>query len=204
MPSPTATDQATPHGHPRSAMYRGTFWFSCALFFGLLAAGFVFQVAQHKVPLDVWRQHLAGVDDALQQGDYQRAMEQLDIAVRIAPSDDQAWLRLGLAAQNAGEPDRAIAAFRRVLRMNPAHPGAHYALGALYVQQNALERALHHNQLAVSLQPQLAQAHENLALTLLKLGRRDEAIAYFQRSLALDPSSPGAREGLAALGMRQY
>jgi predicted TPR repeat methyltransferase len=51
--------------------------------------------------------------------DVTRALDLLDQAVRLDPGRVEAWFNMGLAAEAAGQRERAIAAWTRALALDP-------------------------------------------------------------------------------------
>src|SRR6185503_5972465 len=129
-------------------------------------------------------------------------------------------LNLGLAYEQSGQPELAVAAFepiqasfpadskpgqslkracsrleehyRRVLQQEPGAARAHFGLGNVLRLQGRTEDALRAYGEAVRLEPRFADAHTRLALGLFELGRRDEAFEHFSRAVELAPG--GAEE----------
>src|SRR5512146_1149627 len=54
----------------------------------------------------------------IQQGNYEKAIEQLQTAIRLLPRNPQAWNHLGLAYHGHKEPAQAIKAYQQALTIN--------------------------------------------------------------------------------------
>jgi tetratricopeptide (TPR) repeat protein len=181
-------------------LYPSMFWLSTAIFFGLLGSGLIHRFTQSGPISHIGLNHLADADSSYDRGDYVKAVEQYTRSVEIAPGDYQAWLRLGVAAQQVGQEDVAVSAFHSVIKINRQHAGAHYLLGLHYLEHNNLVKAVQHNQMAVRSNPGFAEAYNNLATALLRAGKRDSAITYYRKALALNPNLTAARASLESLG----
>ena len=63
--------------------------------------------------------------------DVKRALDLLEHAVKLDPGRAEAWFNLGLAAEDAGQRERAIAAWARALELDPTSGWAAEARGHL-------------------------------------------------------------------------
>jgi predicted Zn-dependent protease len=91
-------------------------------------------------------------------GDERRSIPQLEAAVKLDPKLAPAWLFLGAAHLQLGQPPAAIEAVRTVLKLQPDHRGAQEILaGALLSLDRAAEAAEQYRKLADS-DPQSAPA----------------------------------------------
>jgi tetratricopeptide (TPR) repeat protein len=113
-----------------------------------------------------------------QAGDGQAAMRSYLIAthlqmLQLAPHDAAACFQLGLAFGQAGEEDRAQAAFRAALVLQPMHGDAWSNLGVLANDAGPLRHAL-------ALVPGQADRHTNLAHVLLNAGNFAEGFREWE------------------------
>ena len=154
-------------------------------------------VAQHRLP-SISLAHLEEADAALLAGNLSEAASGYRVAAAIAPDDDVATYRLGVALQQASDHEGAAAAYRRTLSLDPAHVQAHYNLALAYAERGSLVRAIEHNRIVLRLDPGNAQAHTNLAAVLLRNGRPRDAIGHFEAALRLRPAFAPAMRGLTA------
>ena len=60
---------------------------------------------------------------------HDRAIEELQTAVKLQPNLAEAQTQLGLLLQRTGDVQAAVAAFQRVVRLEPDDPDAHNNLG---------------------------------------------------------------------------
>lgn len=173
---------------------------SLVLFGGALVAGLAYHLINERALPGISLEHLAEADRHAALENYERAAMAYRVAAAVAPDDDRALVRLGLAARQLGDSRQTIDAFRRVLRVNPRHVGAHYFLGLTYLEQGDLERAARHGAAAARLAPDSADAHATLGAILIQQGKRAEAGRRFRQALRLSPDLDLARRGLAELG----
>ena len=66
-----------------------------------------------------------------QTGDFQQACDVLSSALRLEPDHAICWYNLGLARQNAGEIDAAVASYARARLLKPGYAPARTALRSL-------------------------------------------------------------------------
>ncbi len=100
---------------------------------------------------------------ALQSGDVQTAIAQLEVAVQENPSDFDACLFLGGAYGQAGRALDAIKSVTQAVQLQPANAQARYNLGVAMEQGGYNEQALQVYSQAIRLQPDYAKAAEAVA-----------------------------------------
>jgi protein O-mannosyl-transferase len=108
-----------------------------------------------------------------------------------------AHYNLGIALNDRGQTDEAIAHYRRAIELRPSYAEAHYNLGRLLAQNGQLDDAVTHYEKALEINPADAEAQNNLGVTLFARGRVDEAIAHYQGALKIRPDYAEASCNLA-------
>jgi len=109
-----------------------------------------------------------------------------------------AHYNLGIALNDQGDADGAIAHYRKAVGLRPGYAEAHYNLGRLLVQKGQFDEAITHYEKALEINPADAEAHNNLGTTLFASGRVDEAIAQYRKALAIQPDYTDASCNLAS------
>jgi protein O-mannosyl-transferase len=109
-----------------------------------------------------------------------------------------AHYNLGIALNDQGDTNGAIAHYRQAIELRPSYGEAHYNLGRLLVQKGQLEKAITHYVKALDINPADAEAHNNLGATLFASGRVDEAITHYRKALAIQPDYADASCNLAS------
>ncbi|MGE0441733.1 MAG: tetratricopeptide repeat protein [Gemmatimonadales bacterium] len=114
--------------------------------------------------------------------------------------------RRGLAAQQAGRIDEAMAAYRRAIAQNPGLAPAHFNLGQLHRERREYPEAAICFEGAARLRPTIMDAWINLGAVLEKLDRHRDAVAAYQRAAACaeeDPA-PAYNTGNALLALGDF
>jgi len=101
-----------------------------------------------------------------------------------------ARLNLGVALEQAGQTNEALAQYRESLRINPERAQAHNNVANLLAASGNKEEALIHYREALRLNKKAPLAHLNLGTTLLEMGRFDEAMQHYAAAKRLSPDDP--------------
>ncbi len=109
-----------------------------------------------------------------------------------------AHYNLGIALNDRGKSDEAIAHYQQAIELRPGYAEAHYNLGRLLAQKGQLDDAVFHYERALEINPADAEAQNNLGVTLFGSGRVDEAIARYQEALKIRPDYAEASCNLAS------
>lgn len=119
----------------------------------------------------------------------------LELAAREEGADERLYLYLGIAYQQQGKWDEAVAAFRKGLR--PASPYTHqflFNIANSFYAQGRSSFALEYYDQAIRAKPDYSGAYLNRANAKMKLGDHPGAVSDYSMYLGLEPSSPQAGE----------
>jgi tetratricopeptide (TPR) repeat protein len=130
--------------------------------------------------------------DLLGRGRAREALERLDRALALLPTDADAHLCRGLALKAARRLAESLAAFERTIEIQPDHVPAHVNRSAILRELGRPREALESSDRALALQPGFAPAHCNRGLALNELDQPREALESYDRALALDPAFAAA------------
>jgi predicted TPR repeat methyltransferase len=117
-------------------------------------------------------------------GEHANAARAFEQALAIDPHNAEAHFRLGLAARDQQQLERAATAYRRAIELRPGYIEAHNNLGSVLQMQGINEEALEAYRRAVALVPDFAQPYLNLGRLYAAGGDRDNAAATFQQAIA--------------------
>lgn len=124
-----------------------------------------------------------------QLGDVAAAREQLQLALRSDPSNNEAWYTLGLTYRTA-DPQHASELFRKAIASDSKHAAAYRELGFALTQANALDEAVIQLKAALSIDGADVWAHCYLGACLKKLRRLSDAEVEFRKAIDLMPQEP--------------
>ena len=96
------------------------------------------------------------------QGQLDRAITEVQTALRLKPDSANAHISLGNLYAAQGRLDRAIAEFQEALRLKPNSAIAHTKLARAYASQGQLDRAIAEFQTALRLKPDFNEAQQGL------------------------------------------
>lgn len=120
-------------------------------------------------------------------GEYDKAIEQFEAALRVDAGYWNASFNLGVAFLKKGWTERAIALFEQALRgagRGDPIEQVYCNLGVAYAGQGRYELASANFRRAVQLRDDYDMAWDNMAMVSQKQGKSDEAIEIWQRLLS--------------------
>jgi protein O-mannosyl-transferase len=112
------------------------------------------------------------------------------------PASCRAADNLGVALDDEGRIDEAIAKFRVAVQLDPQFFGAHFHLGVALAGTGREVEAIDQYELAIQLRPQFAEASYMLANSLFAVGKVQEAIVRYRQALEIKPDFPQAHNNL--------
>lgn len=144
----------------------------------------------------------------LDQGEYDRALQLLERAVRMAPRLPQVHNALGIVHLHRESYEIAESALEQAIALDPAYAEAYYNLGTLYSGMSKdPDRALQYYEKTLALDPAFAKAYFGSGWVYLN-DKHDsrKALEMFRKAVELTPDHAEAQFGLgmtyAALGDR--
>ena len=169
-------------------IYRASFVLSAVLFVLLIMGGIIqsLQADLHLPDLNI--EYQGHINVLLEQGDYERAIDQLRLAVKLDFITEWVPLnKLGNTLLALGDVSQAIAHYRQAIHVNPRYAEAHHNLGIAFGAADNLDMAIKHLRLAVVIDSNYVEAYNSLGLTLQAQGHADEAIRQFRQAVAILP-----------------
>ena len=127
-----------------------------------------------------------------EKGDFKKAEEAFEQAVKLHPRDPRALTALGQVQEQLGELPESIETFGKVIELDPLSPEAHENLGIALADRADLAAALKESSLATRLAPSSVSAHFLRGRLLSDLGSADEARREFRKTLQISPENPQA------------
>jgi tetratricopeptide (TPR) repeat protein len=131
-----------------------------------------------------------------------RAIRDLDEAVKRNPNDAEAYFNRGQTYAKRGDYQRAIRDFNQAVRINPNHPEALNDRCWIRAIVGQLRAALGDCSKALALQPNFADAFDSLAFTYLKMGQARRAIPLYDAALRGNPEQASSLFGRGKAKLR--
>lgn len=141
---------------------------------------------------------------ALEEGRVDEAIYDAKKALALNPRGyREAYVNLGNALFQKGEPAAAQEAYEKALKIEPSFALAWNNLGNVLLGTGRIAESIGAFENAIKLRPGFVEAHSNLGNALLQTGDAGQAIVQFKKALASMPDYGAARAGLgAALAQR--
>lgn len=136
--------------------------------------------------------------DFLKEGDYEKGIATLRLALQRDPADADALFNLAMALSDQGKLDEAVELLVRLLADHPSHAHGWVALGVAQARMNRDVDAVESLTMAVSLNPGDGHVRKNLGAILSRCGSIAEAIVHLQAAARLLPADPQCWFNLAA------
>lgn len=137
----------------------------------------------------------------LEEGQWNKARENLERAVQVAPKYHYSLISFAHYLQKVGENEQAEQHYKIALRYSPNNGDLLNNYGAFLCRQDRFDEAQRAFAKAI-IQPQyylLSDSYENAALCALKEGDKDEAKIWFTKAVDHEPNRPLATVWLASI-----
>ncbi len=135
------------------------------------------------------------------KGEYDRAIQDYDQAIKLNPNLAQAYSGRGNAYDEKHEYDRAIQDLDQALRLDPNDAYALESRGMAYDGKKEYDRAIQDFDQAIRLEPNNAQAFNSRCWARAILGQLPQALADCNESLRLHPDNAHNAEVLDSRGL---
>ncbi len=142
-------------------------------------------------------------EKALDNKDFQEAVNILTPYVATNADDTAAWFDLAFAATALGDKSKAEEAYQKALALDPKLFPAQLNLAVLLTGVNRPQDALPHLAAAVELKPDHARAAALYASALAATGNLVKSREYYDKSLALDGNAPFTLIGSGRLAIEE-
>lgn len=131
-----------------------------------------------------------------QMGRSKDALEALQKAAALMPTDADAHMNLGATRLELGQLPEAETSFRQALEIQPTFAEANYCLGNTLRDMGQMQEAATSYRRALQIRPDFVEAHSNLAVILQQSGRLEDAAACYRRGLQITPTCPDTNYNL--------
>ena len=141
-------------------------------------------------------------DDYAGAGQPAKAVELLESAFSYHSNNPGMMLRLAIAYNKAGAPQKGRELLLKIIAMDNHHLPAYVALAASCAAMGLNDEALAYADQAVKLGPKLAEPYLARANVLLTLGRDAEALSALQEAARCDPRNAQLRIEMGDVSLR--
>ena len=124
-------------------------------------------------------------------------------ALAVTKNNHVAHVNLGVALEQKGKLNEALAEYRSAEQLAPELYHIHNNLGNLLDNLGHPNKALTEYRWAVFLNPSLPSLHNGAGMVLAELGRFDEAMSQFKEAARLDPTYPWAHLEIGKMRLKQ-
>lgn len=115
--------------------------------------------------------------------------------IACTADNELAHYNLGIALDEQGKLDEAMAQYQEALKIRPSYPAAENNLGLALQRKGALDEAIAHFQKAIQ-GAGFVEPIVNLGNALLQKGEVEEAIVQYQQAVRLAPNLPTGHNNL--------
>jgi tetratricopeptide (TPR) repeat protein len=136
-----------------------------------------------------------------QQGDWNKAASEYDLAVKFDPVFWDAEAGMIKVLRLAGEEQKSTDTMKLYLKSASGFPEDSLALGSAFERQNLDDCALAAYEQALKMQPKSAAINKKIGHYYLNRNNKDMAKTYFRRSFELDPYQPDVGGELGKMGI---
>jgi tetratricopeptide (TPR) repeat protein len=124
-----------------------------------------------------------------ESGDYNGAVSQYEVLVKLDPYTWSNFYKLGVSYQFLERLREAADSYNRALKLNPDDPNSNMNLGLVYLYLGNADDAVKYTERATLLDPKSAAGYSNLGVALDARGEFARAEAAYRHSLDLDPDN---------------
>lgn len=139
---------------------------------------------------------------ALDLGEFQRAREDLEAAIRLNPKLPGAWTWTGMARDRVSDEEGAKQAYRTALQLDAGDFEANLHLGAILYRERGVEAAKPYVERALAIQPSSNLALYATALVLSASGQLEESVHDLEAVTRTAPEWLDPHAKLASLYFR--
>ncbi|HPG38354.1 MAG TPA: tetratricopeptide repeat protein [bacterium] len=146
----------------------------------------------------------------IQQDNWEKAIEQLEMAVKMYPNDPEAHYLLGEGYANKGEWEKMNDMFEKSLAIAPTFATeikntreknwvSTFNSGVARINGNDLDGAQKQFLTCIIINPKRVEAYRNLAIVYTQKSQVAEAVQTYEKAIALDPANLELVHALAGL-----
>lgn len=132
----------------------------------------------------------------LERKDYQNALSDFNLSVKINPNYPRAYYNRGVANLDVGKTKEALLDFSKAIELNFKNSSVWFNRGLCYSELNMNDKAISDYSESLKIMPNQADVYVNRGIAYAKSGIMDSAIADFQKALSINPNDEDAKHNL--------
>jgi Flp pilus assembly protein TadD len=125
----------------------------------------------------------------MDRGETRAARQHLEQAIRICPTDADAWSNLGAALVSEGKLDEAITCYHKAIQLQPRDPDFHHNLACALVRLGGWKEAIAELETSLRIDPDPVPVHADLARSFDAVGRVPDAETQWKLVLDREPDN---------------
>ena len=143
-------------------------------------------VAKKPSPTDARTYYELG-NDYYEKGDYDRAIENYNMAILLNPVFSEAYFNRALSYYQLKNFDKSVADYTKAIELDPHNPIIYNNRGDAYYRKQDFQSAIKDYDKAVSLNPNYLKAFYNRGLSYASIEEYEKAIEDFSKVIELKP-----------------
>ncbi|MBW8039421.1 MAG: tetratricopeptide repeat protein [Planctomycetes bacterium] len=136
---------------------------------------------------------------ALQNGQYDKALDLISKAIEQNSQNPQFYNNLGVVFKALRKIEKAIEAYQQALSLNPDFAEAYNNMGSVLYALGRFSDAVENCRQAISLNPDYPEAYNNLAAALQALGQYEAALENCRQAVLIKPDYVEAYNTMASV-----
>lgn len=145
------------------------------------------------------QRHYESALDFFEQGQYDKALQQIDKAIQKSPENPDMYSTRGVFLHRMNDIVHAIEAYKTALKVAPDHTFSHYNLGLIYMKQNKTLQAIQEWEAVIRIKPSDTDAIFNIAVALSHMGKSKQAVPFYQKVLQIAPDHVQTHQNLGVI-----
>ena len=145
------------------------------------------------------QRHYESALDYFEQGNYEKALQQIDNAIQQTPDNPDYLSTKGIFLHRMNDVMRAVDSYQRAIKVDPNHSFSHYNLGLIFMKEGKVLQAIQQWEAVLKTKPNDIDSNFNIAVALTQLGKTKQAIPFYKKILELDPSHVQTHQNLGVI-----
>ncbi len=123
----------------------------------------------------------------LDSGNYKKATDSFNEAIRLNPNNAKAYYFLGHAYSRMGQYQEALEPIRKAVLLSPDWSEALYSLAGIYIRIDQYLDAIDPLKQAINHSPEMIEAYLVLGIVYTQLGQYQKAVETYKQAIAAKP-----------------